>query len=233
MSIILKNIRKSYGEPAELVLSDVSFEFKSGITCIMGQSGIGKTTLVNIIAGFVKPESGEISGLDGKKISMVFQEDRLLDWETALTNVLFVTRGAGRGGVLSSFAVHAPCSAGGTENHRANALRGLSNRSTLTTPRLARRRAIELLTQAGLEDSIHKKASELSGGMKRRVCLCRALIAEYDILILDEPFKGLDSETKPAVMQMVLDNVPKDKIVICITHDPAEAEFLGGEMAIL
>lgn len=187
MSIELKNIFKSFGEPPKQVLSNVSLVFPEGITCIMGQSGIGKTTLANIIAGLVPPDSGEVIGLKGKKISIVFQDDRLLEWESALSNVLFVKN----------------------------------------DPQHAR----ELLTQAGLADSINKKASELSGGMKRRVCLCRALIAEHNLLILDEPFKGLDGELKPSIMQMAKDHAAG--IIICITHDPAEAEFLGGGVVTL
>jgi len=178
--IEVRNICKAFD--GKTVLRDVSMTFGEGITCIMGSSGAGKTTLVNIIAGILPPDSGEISGMAGKNIAMVFQEDRLLPWETALANVTFI--------------------------------------------RNDRIRAAELLTAAGLADSMHKKAAELSGGMKRRVCLCRALIAEHDVLILDEPFKGLDDEIKPAIMQMVKDNPAP--ITICITHDAREAEYLGG-----
>ena len=188
--IELKNIKKSYGDPPKLVLDDVSLSFSEGITCIMGPSGIGKTTLINIIAGLTFPDSGSISGA-GKKISMVFQEDRLLEWESAIGNVLFVTKYA----------------------------------------RKKQEIAKALLFQAGLADSMYKKTAELSGGMKRRVTLCRALIAEYDLLILDEPFKGLDSSIKLSIMQMVREHTKGNgKIVICITHDPAEAEFLGGKL---
>ena len=67
--------------------------------------------------------------------------------------------------------------------------------------------------------------------MKRRVCLCRALIAGYDILILDEPFKGSDSELKPSIIEMVKNHATG--IIICITHDLAEAEFLGGDLITL
>ncbi|MCL1883718.1 MAG: ATP-binding cassette domain-containing protein [Defluviitaleaceae bacterium] len=190
--IELKDICKSFGEPPKTVLRDVSMVLREGITCIMGQSGVGKTTLVNIVAGILKPDSGEIIGAEGKKISMVFQEDRLLEWETALENVLFT----------------AP------KNRKNN-----------------RERANDLLEEAGLSDSLDKKAAELSGGMKRRVCLCRALIADYDILILDEPFKGLDGEIKPSIMEMVKTHA--HGIIVCITHDPAEAEFLRDGLVIL
>ena len=166
--------------------------FNEGITCVMGSSGRGKTTLANIIAGLLSPDSGTISGIDGLKVSYVFQEDRLLDWETALSNVLFVT----------------------------NPTKEYVDK------------AKKLLTQAELSGSINIKASKLSGGMKRRVCLCRALIADYDLLILDEPFKGLDTDLKPKIMSMVKEHT-QGKIVICITHDHQEAEFLGGHLVEL
>ena len=213
MEIRLENICKSYEN--NVVLSNINLTIRSNeITCIMGHSGRGKTTLVNVIAGLVKPDAGAIIWLDKKaamsfsegsvagkhpidynaKISIVFQEDRLLNWETALSNVLFVT-----------------------------------NKKTTSLSE----RAQELLIQAGLGDSINKKAVELSGGTKRRVCICRALIAEYDLLILDEPFKGLDSDIKPIIMNMVKEQKNSNKCIICITHDPSEAEYLGGKLIML
>jgi len=178
--IQLVGICKSYD--GRQVLSDVNLTFSEGITCIMGPSGVGKTSLAYIVAGLVLPDFGRVIGVNDKQISVVFQEDRLLEWESAIDNLLFVKKD--------------------------------------------RKKAQQLLDEAGLEDSMHKKTSELSGGMKRRVCICRALIADYDILILDEPFKGLDAGLKPDIMQMVKD-YSEGKIVICITHDLAEAEFFG------
>jgi len=189
-AIILDGICKSFGTPPVPVLENFSATLEAGFTCLMGQSGIGKTTLANILAGQIAPDRGKIIGNADKKVAYVFQDDRLLLWETALSNVLFVTPQAKK-----------------------------------NTPR-----AIELLTQAGLAESLHKKAAELSGGMKRRVALCRALISTYDLLILDEPFKGLDETTKPAIIDLLRQNVPPEKIVLCITHDPAEATALGGNL---
>ena len=181
--ITLKNICKSYnGKP---VLENVNLTLEQ-TTCIMGQSGIGKTTLLNIIAGLVKPDAGEIISMVGTKISFVFQEDRLLEEETALKNLLFIST--------------------------------------------YKEKAITLLTQSGLAESLHKKTAELSGGMKRRVCICRALIAEYDLLILDEPFKGLDEEIKLKTMHMVKNNLRQNAMVLLVTHDPTEAQFFGGRL---
>ena len=159
----------------------------------MGPSGIGKTTVANILAGLALPDSGEVVMHPNPfVVSCVFQEERLLEYLSAVKNVLLV------------------CPEGKKKLGKAK----------------------ELLTQAGLVDSLYKKTEQLSGGMKRRVSLCRALIAEHDLLILDEPFKGLDCGIKPKIMQMVKDSA-KEKIVICITHDTDEARFLGGSLRIM
>ena len=187
MAIELKCISKAFGD--KQVLADFSLVLERGITCIMGASGKGKTTIVNLLAGLIDADRGNINIPSGTKFSFVFQEDRLLEWESALTNVLFVT-----------------------ENPKKNTAR-----------------AVDLLSQADLGSSINKKAKELSGGMKRRVAICRALIADYDIIILDEPFKGLDSTIKPGIIDMVK-NHTVGKYVLAITHDLYEAEYLGGKL---
>ncbi|MDR2166504.1 MAG: ATP-binding cassette domain-containing protein [Clostridiales bacterium] len=187
MAIELIGLNKAFGD--KRVLSDFSLRLERGITCIMGPSGKGKTTIVNILAGLIRPDSGEVNIPPDTKFSFVFQEDRLLEWESALTNVTFVT----------------------------------------AHPKQNVAKALELLAEADLSDSVNKRARELSGGMKRRVTICRALIADYDIIILDEPFKGLDAKIKPRIMDMVR-NHTQGKFALIITHDPAEAEYLGGRL---
>jgi NitT/TauT family transport system ATP-binding protein len=187
VAVELIKINKSFGD--KQVLTDFSLALENGITCLMGPSGKGKTTIVNILAGLLNADSGEVSIPQDTNFSFVFQEDRLLDWESALSNVLFV----------------AP------------------------RPKQLVEKATQLLTEADLADSMHKKARELSGGMKRRVVICRALIADYDILILDEPFKGLDKEIKPQIMDMVKKHTA-NKFVLAITHDMYEVEYLGGRL---
>ena len=190
MAIILQNISKSYG--SKVIFADFSLEFEEKKTSIiMGSSGIGKTTLMNIMLGLIQPDSGKIEGLAGKKISAVFQEDRLLENKSGIENILFV----------------------------------------LKNPKNYTKKAKEVLNDAELLDFYAQKAAEYSGGMKRRLTLCRALISEYDILILDEPFKGLDDKIKPKIMQMIK-KYAFDKTVIIITHDKNEAEFFDSSKRI-
>ena len=78
----------------------------------------------------------------------------------------------------------------------------------------------------GLSECIHRPARELSGGMRRRVALLRALLADWNVLFMDEPFKGLDEKTKADVIEYTK-NLCRGKTVICVTHDANEAKLLG------
>lgn len=174
------------------VLDNVSMTFKSGkITCIMGASGIGKTTLASIIMGLVKADSGSITGLKGRKISAVFQEDRLIEhWDT-VKNIMLVSRKDVTGEYI----------------HKN-------------------------LREIGLKDYENKPVSSLSGGMRRRVAIVRALLSDYDVLIMDEPFKGLDFELKKQVVDYVR-RMTEGKTVIIITHDKNEVEMLKADLIIM
>ena len=186
MAIELRHIYKSFG--GKQVLTNLCLILpEMGTTAIMGASGTGKTTLANILLGLVRPDHGEIRGMAGKKISAVFQEDRLLEHKSGLDNILFV----------------------------------------LPKPRAAK--AAELLHATGLSGDARKKTRDYSGGMKRRLALCRALAADFDVLILDEPFKGLDEALKPKIMAMVKEHT-RDATLILITHDKLEGEFFGAHI---
>ena len=184
--IKLEGINKSFGD--KTVLKDLSYTFEPlSRTCVTGASGCGKTTLLNIVAGLVKPDSGSVSGVP-EDIAMVFQEDRLLKFETAVENVNLV---AGK------------------------------------DPNIKAIRA--LLTELGLEDSLDIPVSELSGGMKRRVALARALFAGSKLLILDEPFTGLDGATKEKTVE-VINRMTADKTLIAVTHDISDASALNASV---
>lgn len=181
--IVAKQLSKSFGD--EVVFKDLSIRFQEGkTTCLMGPSGCGKTTLLRIIAGLEQADQGEIIS-DAKRISFVFQEDRLSEDFSAISNIRFVV--------------------------------GKS---------IPLKQITEMLEAFELGDSMHKPVRELSGGMKRRVAIARALCAPYDLLILDEPLKGLDEKRKMAVMETMKASA-KGKTVICVTHDQAEADALG------
>lgn len=185
MDIIIKDLYKSYGENKVLESLDAVIE-KGRITCLMGPSGEGKTTLLNIIMGLEKADSGVIENLPHNK-SAVFQEDRLCESFSAFTNVKIVS------------------------------------------DRLADQTIIAHLKQVGLGEAVNQKVSTLSGGQKRRVALVRAILAEKDVLFLDEPFKGLDEDTKKIVTDYLLSNTA-DTTVIMVTHDVDEAESLGAKV---
>ena len=160
----------------QTVINDLSFSFEDGhVYGIVGESGIGKTTLINAIAGLLRPDDGALI-CQYEKIGYVFQEPRLFPWLTAIENVSCVCNDEKKARFyLSKF----------------------------------------------LADSDNKLPDELSGGMKQRVSIARALAYEPQLLLLDEPFKGLDEETKREVMDKVASFL-KGKTAILITHSPDE-----------
>lgn len=179
-NIEIKNLCKKYED--HVVFEDVDATFEEGtFTCLMGPSGCGKTTLLRLIAGLETADKGEIH-TNGMRISFVFQEDRLSENFSAVSNIKFVV-----GKAVSSSAIR------------------------------------ELLNEFELEDAQNKPVRELSGGMKRRVAIARALCAPYDLLIMDEPLKGLDEKLKDKVIRIIRQRT-EGKTVICVTHDQDEAE---------
>ncbi|HHU72808.1 MAG TPA: ABC transporter ATP-binding protein [Clostridiales bacterium] len=183
MDIKLLHINKQFDNKP--VLKDLSITFPQGrISCLMGPSGIGKTTLINLIMGLEKADSGTITGLEDKIISPVFQEDRLIEHWDAINNIKLV------------------CS------------KDVTNKIIE-----------DELNKVGLYEDRYKPVLTLSGGMRRRVALLRALLHDGNLLILDEPFKGLDKELKNRVIEYVKEKA-KGKTVILVTHDLKDAELL-------
>ena len=181
MDLVISHVYKDFGRGP--VLRDVSLTVRQGETvCLMGPSGLGKTTLLRCVAGLERPESGSVTGVP-ERLGYVFQEDRLCGAFSAVANVRLAT---GR-----------------------------------TLPEILRH-----LEELGLAGSARRPVSQLSGGMRRRVAILRALLAEYDLLFLDEPFKGLDQETKEIVMADTRRRCA-GRTVLFVTHDPTELEALG------
>ncbi|MDO4338329.1 MAG: ABC transporter ATP-binding protein/permease [Eubacteriales bacterium] len=201
----LKDIVKTYvtGELKQDALKGVSISFRENeFVSILGHSGSGKTTMLNIIGGLDRYDSGDliINGVSTKKykdsdwdyyrnnsIGFVFQSYNLIPHQSVLANV-----------------------------ELALTLAGVSKKER-------RHRAVEVLKKVGLGDHIHKKPNQMSGGQMQRVAIARALINNPDILLADEPTGALDSETSIQIMEL-LKEIAKDKLVIMVTHNPELAE---------
>ncbi|MBQ8841019.1 MAG: ABC transporter ATP-binding protein [Ruminiclostridium sp.] len=201
----LKNITKNYkmGDTEIQALKGVSIDFRENeFVSILGQSGCGKTTMLNIIGGLDRYTDGDllIGGVSTKKyrdrdwdtyrnhkIGFVFQSYNLIPHQTVLSNV-----------------------------ELALTLSGVSKNER-------RKRAIEVLEKVGLGDQLKKKPNQMSGGQMQRVAIARALINNPDILLADEPTGALDSETSVQIME-ILREIAKDKLIIMVTHNPELAE---------
>ena len=152
MDIVIQDISKSYGE--KQVLSHFSCRIPQGSGCaVMAPSGVGKTTLLRLILGLEKPDSGQILGVPLAKAAL-FQEDRLFPKLSALKNIC------------------------------------------MAVPKCSEAQAKTVLSALGLSDCRDKPVSTLSGGQARRVALARALVHGGKLLALDEPFTGLDEESR-------------------------------------
>lgn len=201
----LRDIKKSYrvGDTVTEALKGISINFReSEFVAILGQSGCGKTTLLNVIGGLDKYDSGDliINGRSTKEykdadwdkyrnhsIGFVFQSYNLIPHQTVLANV-----------------------------ELALSLCGVSKSER-------KKRAKKALEDVGLGDQLHKKPAEMSGGQMQRVAIARALVNNPDIILADEPTGALDSETSLQVMD-ILKEVAKDRLVIMVTHNPDLAD---------
>ena len=201
----LKNITKTYitGNEKIEALKGIDIEFrKSEFVSILGQSGCGKTTLLNIIGGLDRYTSGDLI-INGKStkdfkdrdwdayrnysIGFVFQNYNLITHQTVLSNV-----------------------------ELALTISGVSRKEK-------RNRAIKALEEVGLKDKINKKPNQLSGGQMQRVAIARALVNNPDIILADEPTGALDTKTSEQVMD-ILKEISKDKLIIMVTHNAELAE---------
>ena len=201
----LKNIVKNYkmGDTEVKALKGVSVDFRENeFVSILGQSGCGKTTMLNIIGGLDRYDDGDliIGGVSTKKykdrdwdtyrnhkIGFIFQSYNLIPHQTVLANV-----------------------------ELALTLSGVSKAER-------RKRAVEVLEKVGLGDQLKKKPNQMSGGQMQRVAIARALINNPDILLADEPTGALDSETSVQIME-ILREISKDKLIVMVTHNPELAE---------
>ena len=201
----LKGITKTYlsGDNKVEALKGIDLKFRrSEFVSILGQSGGGKTTLLNIIGGLDRYTTGDLK-INGKStkefkdrdwdayrnysVGFVFQNYNLIPHQTVLSNV-----------------------------ELALTLSGVSKKER-------RAKAIKALENVGLKDQIHKKPNQMSGGQMQRVAIARALVNDPDIILADEPTGALDTETSKQIMD-ILKQISKDKLIIMVTHNPEIAE---------
>jgi len=204
--VTVKNLTVIYqGRQNTTAVEDLNFEVKPGeFVCLLGTSGCGKTTILNVISGFIKPIKGEVF-LDGQAIlepgperGIVFQQDALFPWKTVIGNVEFGPKMKG--------------------NNKKNR-REIADKY------------IKLVGLSGFEKSY---PAELSGGMKQRVEIARVLINDPTVLLMDEPFGSLDAQTRMMMQELLLDIWEKyHKTVIFVTHDVDEAIFLADRILVL
>ncbi|MEF2782044.1 MAG: ABC transporter ATP-binding protein/permease [Clostridium sp.] len=201
----LKDIKKDYVSGNETVhaLKGISLSFRENeFVSILGQSGCGKTTMLNIIGGLDQYTSGDliINGTSTKNY-------KARDWDTYRNHTI--------GFVFQSYNLIP----------HQNVLSNVELALTLSgVPKEERRRrAKEALIKVGLEDQMYKRPNQMSGGQMQRVAIARALVNNPDVLLADEPTGALDSETSVAIMEL-LKEVAKDKLVIMVTHNPELAE---------
>jgi len=203
--IQIRNLRKVYNTPERKVhaLEGINLDIQDGeFLCFVGLSGCGKTTLLNILAGFVEITSGEIL-LDGKPISseydkgVVFQEYALFPWLTAIKNVEY----------------------------------GLKIRKIPEKEReeIARR----YLKLVRLEEFADFYPHNLSGGMRQRVAVARAMAYDPNILLMDEPFGALDAQTREDLQELTVDVWQKTKkTILYVTHNLSEAVYMGNRIVV-
>jgi bicarbonate transport system ATP-binding protein/nitrate/nitrite transport system ATP-binding protein len=207
--LVIDNVSKVYPtvSGAFTVLENVSLTVQEGeFVCVIGHSGCGKTTLLDMISGFRQPSTGEVR-LQGQVITrpgpdrmVVFQNYSLLPWKTAFENIY-----------LAVNAVY-------------------PDKSKQEKEEIVRHH----LVMVGLEEAANKKPKQLSGGMKQRVSIARALSICPQVLILDEPFGALDAITKEELQEELLQIWRDNQVtVIMITHDIDEALFLADRVVMM
>lgn len=174
-------------------------------TCLLGPSGVGKSSLMRFIAGLVEPQSTEISGSIKTsdhlplthRTAYLAQNDLLFPWLDATENVYI----------------------------------GYQLRGAKITKDL-REQAQHALIQVGLKNSLHKTPDQLSGGMRQRVALARTLFEKRSVILMDEPFSALDAITRIQLQNLTAE-ILANKTVLFITHDPLEALRMGNHIYLL
>lgn len=206
MSILsTEQISLFYPDQKKLILDNINLNIEqSSLTVVLGESGCGKTTLLNILAGFQRPSAGvvkidqEILTQPDARRAVVFQDHALLPWLNVAENIEFSLK-----------------------------LKKLSRKEIDL-------RVTQILATVGLSHVASANIWELSGGMKQRVGIARALISDAPFILLDEPFVALDAFTRELMQEFVLKLwIEQNKGFFLITHDIEEALLLGQQLVLM
>jgi nitrate/nitrite transport system ATP-binding protein len=197
----------SDGQAGTPVFQDIHFGIDKGeFVCIIGHSGCGKTTILNVLAGLEQASSGVVI-MNGREVKgpslergVVFQNHALMPWMSVLGNVAFAVKSKWPEWSRAEIEAH----------------------------------SIRFLDMVGLGQAIHKKPAELSGGMKQRVGIARAFAIQPKMLLLDEPFGALDALTRGTIQDELLNIVQAThQTVFMITHDVDEAILLADKVILM
>ena len=181
--IRISHLYKKYGQ--QVIYDDFSCTFEDGRKyLIAGESGIGKTTLLRMIASLEDCDSGSVDIEGEKTFAVVFQEDRLIEDMSAVENV------------------------------------------RLVSPHLSEETVRKELAELLPEDQLDKPVSELSGGMRRRTALVRAMLNDGRIIILDEPFAGLDEDNRRRALAFIDKKQNGRTVLLCSHEDDDLQEYL-------
>jgi len=206
MKLELRGVSKAFeGSRRIAALENIDVTIESGeFVCIIGPSGCGKSTLLSIIAGLELPTSGTVAA-SGSRILM-FQDGALFPWLSVRENVEFGLRFVGR----------ASARPGGLK------------------PALRFDRAMQLLKLVHLDGFADARIHELSGGMRQRVSLARAIAVDPAVLLLDEPFGALDAMTR-SILHTELQEIwaQTKKTIVFVTHNVREAVVLGDRVLVM
>ena len=189
--IVVSHLYKAFD--GKQVLSDFSAIFpEKTVTAVMGYSGVGKTTLLRILMGLEAMDNGTVTGIQGARLAVVFQEDRLLEFMTPVGNI------------------------------------------RLTAPSLSEEAIRKELTAMGLGSCMTQPVRELSGGMRQRLAMARALTCDADLLLMDEPLSALDALLREE-MQDMLKRCWREQgyAQVLVTHSIEEAVYLGQRIVVM
>lgn len=214
MKLQIRDLSKRFGELA--VLEHVNMELESGhIYCLMAPSGTGKTTLFRILMGLETADNGEIRIQNQ-------EEEQIIRYGRNMRDGF-----AGTSPRAAEIQKKIRISAVFQEDRLCEAFSAVDNVLMTAASSMSREQVLEELRGLLPEESLNRPAFTLSGGQKRRAAICRALCAPTDLLILDEPFTGLDPATKSEVIKY-LQKKSAGKLTLLSTHQEEDIRTLNG-----